>query len=279
MNGNHEDIKIWNTFIKNKIVLTWNKNGHNENIKTKIKKNDIIAWYIKTKGFNSILKVIDTPKILNENQVSKYYPAWKHKYKTLDVWKQHSIDENYERICISVEFLATTDKHFVNQSSIKTWTHDWTIGLRGPRCMRPSNPHWKEQVIEIYKYIKGIQPINDTSHEDIDSSDEDIDTSHEDIDTSHEDIKDSIDTSESTKPSNNVVSDEELDAQHAIVDSLNDSSDDEESDSDTDEEDLYTEADLTKMKVPNIKKALKESKIDFKSKDKKAVLIQKYLDA
>jgi hypothetical protein len=160
MNGNHEDIKIWNTFIKNKIVLTWNKNGHNENIKTKIKKNDIIAWYIKTKGFNSILKVIDTPKILNENQVSKYYPAWKHEYKTLDVWKQNSIDENYERICISVKFLATTDKHFVNQSSIKNWTHDWTIGLRGPRCMRPSNPHWKEQVIEIYKYINEFNGLN-----------------------------------------------------------------------------------------------------------------------
>jgi hypothetical protein len=139
-------------FIKNKIVLTYNKNGHNENIKTKIKKNDIIAWYIIKKGFNSVLRVIDTPKILSVNELPANHHVWKHKYKTLEPLKQ-DVDMKYERISISVEFLATTDKHFVNQSSIKNWTHDWTTGLRGSSCMRPSNPHWKEQVIEMYKYI------------------------------------------------------------------------------------------------------------------------------
>jgi len=151
MNGNHEDIKIWDTFIKNKIVLTWNQNGRNESIKTKLKKNDIITLYIRKKGFNSILRVIDTPKILNDNELSKYYPAWKHKY-TFDEWKQDAKDRNYERIYIPVEFLVTTDKHFVKQEYIKNWKYDWTIA-RGSNCITSSNPHWKEQVIEIYKYL------------------------------------------------------------------------------------------------------------------------------
>ena len=61
---------------------------------------------------------------------------------------------------------------------------------------------------------------------------------------------------------------------------MNASSDDEVTDdSDTDEENLYTEADLNLMTVQNIKKALNDKKIAFKSKDKKAELIQKYLDA
>ena len=154
MNGNHEDIKIWDTFVKNKLVLTWNKNGTNESIKTKIKKNDIIAWHIRTKGFNSILRVTDSPKILSnydDNNLLKYYPAWEHKY-TFNEWKQNPFIKNYERIYIPVEFLATTDKYFVKQNSIKNWTYDWSI-CRGSKCISPSNPHWKEQVIEIYKYL------------------------------------------------------------------------------------------------------------------------------
>ena len=154
MNGNHEDIKIWDTFVKNKLVLTWNKDGTNESIKTKIKKNDIIAWHIRTKGFNSILRVTDTPKILSnydDNNLLKYYPAWEHKY-TFNEWKQNPSIKNYERIYIPVEFLATTDKYFVKQNSIKNWTYDWSI-CRGSKCISPSNPHWKEQVIEIYKYL------------------------------------------------------------------------------------------------------------------------------
>lgn len=153
MNGNHEDIKIWDTFVKNKLVLTWN-NGTNESIKTKIKKNDIIAWHIRTKGFNSILRVTDSPKILSnydDNNLLKYYPAWEHKF-TFDEWKQDAYIYNYERIYIPVEFLATTDKYFVKQNSIKNWTYDWSI-CRGSKCISPSNPHWKEQVIEIYKYL------------------------------------------------------------------------------------------------------------------------------
>lgn len=152
MNGNYEDIKIWDTFVKNKIVLTWNQNGRNETIKTKLKKNHIIAWYMRKNGFNSILRVIDTPKILNDNELSKYYPAWTHKY-TLEEWKQDAKDRNYERIYIPVEFLVTTDKHFIMQCPINNWKYDWTFGLRGSNCITPNNPHWQEQVIEMYKYL------------------------------------------------------------------------------------------------------------------------------
>ena len=65
---------------------------------------------------------------------------------------------------------------------------------------------------------------------------------------------------------------------------LDDSSDDGSeieltSDSDSDDEDFYTETDLKKKTISEIKDILKESDINFESKDKKAVLIQKYLDA
>lgn len=149
MNGDHEYIKIWDTYVKSKKVLTWNPNGRNDGIKTKIKKNDIIAWYIRKKGFNSIVRIIDTPKVLNDNELPKYYPAWKQ-YFTFDEWKQDAINRNYEIIYIPVEFLVTTDKYFVKKEHIKNWNYHWTIA-RGSNCITPSNPHWKEQVIEIYK--------------------------------------------------------------------------------------------------------------------------------
>jgi len=160
MNGNHEDMKIWDIHVKNKTLLTWNQNGKNESIKKNIKKNDIIVWYVRAKGFNSILKVNDTPTIINRNDLHKYYPAWKHKYPTFDSWMKDGETENYERIRISVEFLATTNTQFVNQTEIPHWNHMWSGGLRGSYCIKPNNPHWKEQVIEIYKYINKNHYLN-----------------------------------------------------------------------------------------------------------------------
>ena len=153
MNGNAEDIKIWEVFVKNGILLTWNQDGKNEGIKTKINKGDIIAWYIVGKGFNSIVKVLESPKTMKTIELSQYYPAWKNKFKTLDNWIKDEKDNKYERIGINVEFLSTTNKHFVKQDCINGWKDDWTMGLRGSHCMTPTNSHWKEQVIAIYTYL------------------------------------------------------------------------------------------------------------------------------
>ena len=152
MNGNAEDIEIWDIFVKNGILLTWNHQGRNEQIKNKLKKDDIIAWYIVGKGFNSIVKVLDSPTVMKPCDLAEYYPEWKDKYGTLENWSKHQNDEKYERIAIKVEFLATTDKHFINDC-IEGWVNNWTKGLRGSHCMKPTSIHWREQVITMYDYL------------------------------------------------------------------------------------------------------------------------------
>jgi hypothetical protein len=154
MNGNFEDIKHWDLFIKNNILLTWNHEGKNEKVKSKVKTGDIIVWYVVSKGFNSIVKVIDTPKPINDDQLIKLLASWKKKYNSLDELKKHQKDNNYERLVIPVEFLTTTNKHFVNQNNILKWgDKKWSFGFHGSHAIHPSNEHWREQVIEIYKYL------------------------------------------------------------------------------------------------------------------------------
>ena len=154
VNGNFEDIKHWDLFVKNKVLLTWNHEGKNEKVKTKVKQGDIIAWYVVSKGFISIVTVIDTPKPINDDQLIKLRPSWKKKYNTLDELKKHQKDNNYERLVIPVEFLITTNKYFVNQINILNWDDKkWSFGFHGSHVIHPSNENWREQVIEIYKYL------------------------------------------------------------------------------------------------------------------------------
>ena len=130
LNGNLEDIDKWDIFTKNNCVLTWNHEGKNENIKTKIKPGDIIAWYIVGQGFNSILKVLESPQVITSKDLIKFYPDWKKRFST-EEWNNHSIEHNYERIQIKVEFLATSNNIFLNQKDIIGWDNDWTYSLRG----------------------------------------------------------------------------------------------------------------------------------------------------
>ena len=105
MNGNLEDIDKWDIFVDNNFVNTWNPYGQNETVKKKIKKGDIIAWHIVGKGYNSILKVIDSPKVITERELNLLFSESDKKRKIDDMQKN-----NYEIIIISVEFLATTKK-------------------------------------------------------------------------------------------------------------------------------------------------------------------------
>tara|TARA_Y100001970_G_scaffold137954_1_gene169695 strand:+ start:427 stop:1233 length:807 start_codon:yes stop_codon:yes gene_type:complete len=151
MNGNLEDINKWDIFVDNNFVNTWNSCGQNETVKKKIKKGDIIAWHIVGKGYNSILKVIDSPKVITERELNLLFSESDKKRKIDDMQKN-----NYEIIIISVEFLATTKTNFVTKHNIENYhkTKIWTHGLRGSNCQSPGNPDWINQVTQMYNYLK-----------------------------------------------------------------------------------------------------------------------------
>ena len=151
MNGNLEDIDKWDIFVDNNFVKTWNKDGKNEKIKTKIKKGDIIAWYIVGKGYNSILKVIDSPKIITDRELILLYNDTERKERKDDIEKR-----KYESIIISVEILATMKTNFIKIDNIPNYNKKWTPHLMGVHCQSPNNPDWNEQVIEIYNYLNEI---------------------------------------------------------------------------------------------------------------------------
>ena len=163
MNGNAEDLKIWNsTICKNNILTTWIKYGkktQNKDIEKKLKNDDIIVWYIKGHGFNSIVKVTDSPIVFNiENDqdrviLEEYYESWKHKFSTFDEWLNDEKINNYKRVGIKVEFLVTSNTKFIMHRETINWNKEWTYGLRGSDLYEPKNEYWKEQVIEIYKYL------------------------------------------------------------------------------------------------------------------------------
>ena len=156
MNGNLEDIDKWDIFVDNNFVKTWNKDGKNEKIKTKIKKGDIIAWYIVGKGYNSILKVIDSPKIITDRELILLYNDTERKERIDDIEKR-----SYESIIIHVEFLATTKTNFIKIDNIPNYNKKWTPHLMGVHCQSPNNPDWIEQVIKMYNYLKKqINKIN-----------------------------------------------------------------------------------------------------------------------
>jgi len=167
MNGNTEDLKIWNsTICKNNILTTWIKYGkriQNKNIENKLKKDDIIVWYVKGHGFNSIVKVTDSPFIFNiENDLDReilkeYYKGWEYKYPTFDEWLNDEKNNNYKRVGIKVEFLVTSNTKFIMHPENINWNKEkkWSSGFQGSDLCEPKNEYWKEQVIEIYKYLSG----------------------------------------------------------------------------------------------------------------------------
>jgi hypothetical protein len=165
MNGNAEDLKIWNsTICEKKILTTWIKYGkktQNKYIENKLKKGDIIVWYVKGHGFNSIVEVTDSPFIFNiENDLDReilkeYYKGWEYKFFTFDEWLNDEKKSNYKRVGIKVEFLVTSNTKFIMHRETINWDVDkkWTYGLRGSDSCKPNNEDWEEQVIEIYKYL------------------------------------------------------------------------------------------------------------------------------
>tara|TARA_Y100001958_G_C21243553_1_gene572390 strand:- start:950 stop:1639 length:690 start_codon:yes stop_codon:yes gene_type:complete len=161
MNGNYEDLKIWDYIIKNNTLTTWmtfGKKPQNIDIETKLKKGDIIVWYIVSKGYNSIVKVVDEPFMFDieedREELSNYYEAWRDKFNTFDNWLNDEKIENYKRVGIKVEFLVTSNTKFIMKPETINWKKKWSYGLQGSNLSKRHNEYWREQVIEIYKYLK-----------------------------------------------------------------------------------------------------------------------------
>ena len=150
MNGHERSMIYWKALIRNGFVVTWNKDKRNKNIFHKLIKDDIVAWYIRGKGFIAILKVIDPPGMITDNELDALTSS-KNVYSSGDRvwWKECGIK-------IPVSFLThVKPDQCVNRSDIPSITK-WTYGLRGSCCMKPSSDEWKQQVIEMYKYMESI---------------------------------------------------------------------------------------------------------------------------
>ena len=150
MNGNAYDLDNWDLRVKNKFVTSWNDNGKNNSLLNKVKKGDLIAWYIVGKGYNSILEVIGEVHEITDKELELFCNI-KDKRKSM---KEH----NYTILSIPVDFLVTSDKSFINntkKSRIKD--SEWTNGLRGSHCIKPRSEKWLEQVEDIYVFLKSGQ--------------------------------------------------------------------------------------------------------------------------
>ena len=149
MNGNAEDIINWDLRIKNGFVTTWNDNGKNNSILNKIKVGDLIVWYIVGRGYNSILEVKEKPHEITDEELGLLYDIKEKK----EAMKKH----NYKIISIPVNFLVTSSETFIiNNKSLTTEISDseWTFGLRGSHCIRPTSKKWNKQVEDIYYHLK-----------------------------------------------------------------------------------------------------------------------------
>jgi len=148
MNARGHSWDVWETLCDNQFVYTWNQTGKNDSLKDKLKINDIISWFMSGHGgYISILRVTGPiTRMTDEELLAISF-----------IWKDHMVEHDYHLLKIPVEFLSSVDKHnCVKKSDIPHWDSDWTSGLRGSYCMKPKNPLWKDQVIEMYKYMKSL---------------------------------------------------------------------------------------------------------------------------
>lgn len=146
MNGNAGDLDNWDLKIVNGFVTSWNDNGKNDSLLYKVKKGDLIAWYIVGKGYNSILEVKGEPHEITDNELRIFYDV-QEKRKSM---KEH----NYKIISIPVNFVVTSNKIFMlTNTKSKIKDEDWTYGLRGSHCIKPRSKKWLEQVEEIYSFL------------------------------------------------------------------------------------------------------------------------------
>ena len=149
MNARGHGFDCWETLVDNNFVYTWNHNERNK-LEKRLQVNDIIAWYMVGKGYISVLKVTSPVTIMTETDMNDM----DLEEGVAKKWLYDAEKQNYTILKIPVKFIARNDKHrCITRNDIQHWKSDWTSGLRGSSCMRPSDPLWKKQVIELYKHM------------------------------------------------------------------------------------------------------------------------------
>ena len=167
MNGyniNHKDgvLKIWDTLIDNGFVYTFVSyvNGVNKGLIDKICIGDIIAWYFPEKGYVAILEVSDNLTIMDDETLKMISPSFKSENETtqqaIEKRKQSYINEKWNLIKIPVIFLSHTNKHKCITHHDLNWydEKEWVKGRQSARAQTPSSIYWKDQVFEMYQFMK-----------------------------------------------------------------------------------------------------------------------------
>ena len=150
MNGNKEDILKWSIYQKHGFVTTWNHNCQNDRLKKKLEINDIIAWYIVGKGYNSILQVHGPVHEITEREMDLLVNE-----KEKQEWKRKMCEHEYKVLVIPVKFLSTLNDEYLNHEQFPAILKEhWTFGLRGSHCIKPKNSEWKQQVFSMYTFMK-----------------------------------------------------------------------------------------------------------------------------
>ena len=150
MNHQYQDHLLgeWLNCRNNGFVTSWNKGGRNNSLKTRLKKNDIIAWYTVGRGYSAILKVNGECRDMTEEDLRILKGRDKVKVKEHREWEKTT---GCEIIIIPVDIISHCDMNKCIKR-LPNWTkEEWTSGFRGSCAMKPKNKKWKEQVITIYK--------------------------------------------------------------------------------------------------------------------------------
>ena len=153
MNHHHRDELLfqWLNCIKNGFVTSWNKDGRNNSLKTRLKINDIIAWYTVGRGYSAILKVNGECRDMTEEDLHVLKGGDKVQIKEHLEWEK---EKDCEIIVIPVQIISHCD---INNciKRLPNWTkEEWASGFRGSCAMKPKNKKWKEQVIRMYSEMK-----------------------------------------------------------------------------------------------------------------------------
>lgn len=154
-------LSVWEHLIDNGFVYTWcgNKRGAhktdiNSKLQDKLNIGDKIAWYFPQRGYSSILEVKGNPHLATDDELSVIKPCFSENTITeiRDCFKKWS----WNVIVIPVNFLAYTSKDRCIGREDINWNNDnvWSYGFRGSSSIKPSSPHWLEQVSRMYDHMK-----------------------------------------------------------------------------------------------------------------------------
>jgi len=153
----------WELLIENNFVVTGNSYGRNK-LNKKLKKNDLILWYMQGKGYVAILKFTGDIEILkkyddilniklNNNLLyGKTIPA----HECINLGDEDN-KKKYMWWKIPVEFIIHVDKNkCITKEDINYSKEDWMGGFQGCCAVKPKGD-WKNMVLKIYGKMKELK--------------------------------------------------------------------------------------------------------------------------